>query len=89
MIPNVGPLELVVILVIALVVLGPKRLPEVGKSLGKGLREFKASLDNDDDLDERPAHRPPLEARATVDRGDRHPDAPGDDAETHEGVAPP
>jgi len=53
--PNVGPLELVIILVIALVVLGPKKLPEVGRSLGQGMREFKDSLTNDrrdDDEDE-------------------------------------
>jgi sec-independent protein translocase protein TatA len=55
--PNVGPMELIVILAIALIVLGPKRLPEVGKSLGKGMREFKESLsgDNERDDDERPA----------------------------------
>lgn len=41
---NVGPMELIVVLVIALVVLGPKKLPEVGKSLGKGMREFKDSV---------------------------------------------
>jgi sec-independent protein translocase protein TatA len=55
--PNVGPLELVVILAIALIVLGPKKLPEVGRSIGKGMREFKESLsgENDrDDDDERP-----------------------------------
>ena len=50
---NIGPMELIVVLVIALVVLGPKKLPEVGKSLGKGMREFKESLssmsDDDDD----------------------------------------
>lgn len=51
---NVGPMELIVVLIIALVVLGPKKLPEVGKSLGKGMREFKDSLSNmaDDDEDE-------------------------------------
>ena len=37
-------MELVVILVIALIVLGPKKLPEVGRSVGKGMREFKDSL---------------------------------------------
>jgi sec-independent protein translocase protein TatA len=46
--PTIGPLELAVILVIALVVFGPKRLPELGKSLGKGIREFKGSLSMDD-----------------------------------------
>jgi sec-independent protein translocase protein TatA len=56
--PNVGPLELVVILAIALIVLGPKKLPEVGRSIGKGMREFKESLNGEsdrDDDDERPA----------------------------------
>lgn len=45
--PNVGPLELAVVLIIALIVLGPKRLPEVGRSLGNGIREFKESLSTD------------------------------------------
>ena len=57
--PNVGPMELVVILAIALIVLGPKRLPEVGRSVGNGLREFKESLSGEsnrrDDDEERPA----------------------------------
>ena len=52
--PNVGPMELVIVLAIALIVLGPKKLPEVGRSLGKGMREFKESLSGDhrDDDDE-------------------------------------
>jgi sec-independent protein translocase protein TatA len=44
--PNVGPFELVIVLVVALIVLGPKRLPEVGRSLGNGIREFKDSIQN-------------------------------------------
>jgi sec-independent protein translocase protein TatA len=53
---NIGPMELIIVLVIALIVLGPKRLPEAGRSVGKGLREFKESLsgerrDDDDDDD--------------------------------------
>ncbi|HEY8818201.1 MAG TPA: twin-arginine translocase TatA/TatE family subunit [Candidatus Limnocylindrales bacterium] len=44
--PNIGPLELIIVLVIALLVLGPGKLPEVGASLGKSIREFrKASTD--------------------------------------------
>ena len=52
---NIGPMELVVVLIIDLVVLGPKKLPEVGRSLGKGMREFKDSISNvnaDDERDE-------------------------------------
>ena len=60
---NIGPGELVIVLIIALIVVGPKRLPEVGKSLGRGMREFKESLsgerrDDDDDVDvSPPLHR--------------------------------
>ena len=46
--PNVGAPELIIILVIALLVLGPKKLPEVGRSVGKGMREFKESLAGND-----------------------------------------
>ncbi|MFM9127439.1 MAG: twin-arginine translocase TatA/TatE family subunit, partial [Solirubrobacterales bacterium] len=42
--PSIGPMELVIVLIIALIVLGPKKLPEVGRSVGKGMREFKASI---------------------------------------------
>jgi sec-independent protein translocase protein TatA len=44
-----GPLELMVILVIALIVLGPQKLPEAARSVGKGMRELKESLTADDD----------------------------------------
>jgi sec-independent protein translocase protein TatA len=60
---NVGPMELIIVLVIALLVLGPKRLPEAGRAVGKGMREFKDSLsginahDDDDDLDGEPVLR--------------------------------
>jgi len=54
--PNVGPLELVIVFVIALIVLGPKRLPEVGRSLGSSMREFKDAVSGvkleDEDEDE-------------------------------------
>lgn len=51
--PSLGPLELAIVLVIALIVLGPKKLPEVGRSVGRGMREFKESLSGDsDDRDE-------------------------------------
>jgi sec-independent protein translocase protein TatA len=46
--PNVGPLELAVVVIIALVIFGPKKLPELGKSMGKGIREFRSSISNDE-----------------------------------------
>ena len=39
--PNLGPMELILILVVALLVFGPKKLPELGKSIGQGIREFR------------------------------------------------
>lgn len=47
--PNIGPLELVVVLIIALVILGPKKLPDVGRSMGRGMREFKSAITGDHD----------------------------------------
>ena len=59
---GIGPLELGIVLVIILVVFGPKRLPGLGKSLGSGMREFKESVtgksgdhDDDDEAGDRPA----------------------------------
>jgi sec-independent protein translocase protein TatA len=42
--PNIGPMELIIVLAVALLILGPKKLPEAGRSLGKGLREFKDGI---------------------------------------------
>lgn len=71
--PNVGPMELAIVLVVALIVLGPKRLPEVGRSLGNGIREFKDSISNagqhdDDDvaLDVEEPPKPVTTAAATA-----------------------
>jgi sec-independent protein translocase protein TatA len=50
---NVGPLELLVIGVIALLVLGPKRLPEAARALGRGLRELREAMSSEDDDGER------------------------------------
>lgn len=47
--PTVGPMELIVVLALALVVLGPKRLPDAGRSLGRGIRDFKDQLTSDGD----------------------------------------
>lgn len=52
---NIGPGELIVVLIIALLVIGPKKLPDMAKSLGNGMREFKDSVSGisakDDDGD--------------------------------------
>ena len=55
MFSQIGPMEVVLVLVIALIILGPKKLPEAGRSIGKGMREFKDSLSGvtKDDDDER------------------------------------
>jgi sec-independent protein translocase protein TatA len=60
--PNVGPLELAIVLIIALVVFGPKRLPELGKSVGRGIREFKGAISGDDDDDEEPQPQAKIES---------------------------
>ena len=64
---NLGPGELLLILAIALVVLGPKKLPEAGRSLGKGMREFKDSITGRDD--EGPPELPPAQDEPPVSSG--------------------
>ena len=67
MISAPGPLELLVILVVALLVLGPKRLPEAARSVGRGMRELKDSLagvNDDEDEDERDHERERAERAA-------------------------
>jgi sec-independent protein translocase protein TatA len=65
--PSIGPLELGIILLIVLVIFGPKRLPGLGRQLGSGMREFKDSITgkdkDDDDSREEPAVR-----QQTIDR---------------------
>jgi sec-independent protein translocase protein TatA len=56
---NIGPMEIIVVLIIALVVFGPKKLPELGKSLGKGINEFKGSITGE--------HESPTEPVAVVE----------------------
>lgn len=68
--PSVGFPEMIVILVIALIVLGPKKLPEAGKSLGNGMRQFKDSLagvtGGDDDDERTPVAAAPAAPAAPV-----------------------
>lgn len=55
--PNIGPLEIAIVLLIVLIIFGPKRLPGLGKSVGTGMREFKESItgENKDEDDKKPA----------------------------------
>jgi sec-independent protein translocase protein TatA len=59
--PNIGPLELAIVLLIVLIIFGPKRLPGLGRQLGSGMREFKDSITgknkDDDEAREEPAVR--------------------------------
>jgi sec-independent protein translocase protein TatA len=68
--PNVGPLELAIVLIIALVIFGPKRLPDLGKSLGSGMREFKDSLSGNKDDDDEDEAQAQLEAQAAQPQPD-------------------
>jgi TatA/E family protein of Tat protein translocase len=77
---NIGPLEIILILVVALLVFGPKRLPEVGRSVGRGLREFRrASTEFRDELersveDVPPAGTGPAPSEVSTTRGSGAPE---------------
>jgi sec-independent protein translocase protein TatA len=74
---NIGPLEIAIVLIIALIVFGPKRLPELGSSLGRGIREFKETVtgerkdDDEEDVKAISASQatatPPVETPAEAD----------------------
>jgi sec-independent protein translocase protein TatA len=74
----IGPWELAILLVVVLLVFGPKRLPEMGRSLGKGLREFKHSISGKDDEEEETSLSaeltPPREEEPVSARSSSEPD---------------
>jgi sec-independent protein translocase protein TatA len=78
-VPNIGPTELIILLVIVLLIFGPKRLPGLGKQLGSGMREFKDSIsgkggrDDDDDDDEVDPDRRKTEAALGRPDGEKAP----------------
>lgn len=82
---GIGIWELLILLLVLLLVFGPKRLPEMGRSLGKGMREFKESISGDDERDSRaaPAELPPppavLVAPAPTPASAPTPEAQGDE----------
>jgi sec-independent protein translocase protein TatA len=67
--PNIGPLEIAVVLIIVLIIFGPKRLPELGRSMGRGIREFRASISGDKDKDSDEEQRPELQASQQAQAG--------------------
>ena len=77
--PNIGPTELIIVLVIVLLIFGPKRLPGLGKQLGDGMREFKDSIagkggrDDDDDEADRAEQRRETEAALGRPEGEQAP----------------
>ena len=77
--PNIGPTELIIVLVIVLLIFGPKRLPGLGKQLGTGMREFKDSIsgkggrDDDDDDDDATDDRRRTEAALGRPEGEQAP----------------
>jgi sec-independent protein translocase protein TatA len=74
---SIGPLEIILVIVVLLVIFGPKRLPSLGKSLGTGMREFKDSITGDDKDDEQTdaTGRPAL-TQAQADAAIAAPQAP-------------
>ena len=75
--PNIGPMELVVVLIIALVIIGPKKLPDVGRSMGRGMREFKGAIsgDHEDDKPEIAQAKADADAHVAVAKAEHQPAA--------------
>lgn len=80
--PNVGPLEIAVVLIIVLIIFGPKRLPELGQSMGRGIREFKNSLSGEKDEDS------PEEKRRELQASESQPTPPAAEAPAEKPAEP-
>lgn len=88
---DISPIQIIIVLAIALLVFGPKRLPEMGRSIGRGIREFKGAI-----LDDEPARTParPVEpsdatAHAETVAGAAQGDAGESEDDVLEGVVVP
>jgi sec-independent protein translocase protein TatA len=85
MIPNIGPLEIAIVVIIALVVFGPKRLPELGRSLGSGITEFKDGLSNPKKTEDDAGDQAQLSESLDTDSEAPDPDSEIPGTETHAG----
>ncbi len=72
--PSIGPLELGIILLIVLIVFGPKRLPGLGRQLGSGMREFKDSITGKDKDDDDKPDADPVVRQQGLDRAPAEPE---------------
>jgi sec-independent protein translocase protein TatA len=72
---NVSAIEILIVLIIALIVFGPKRLPELGSSLGRGIREFRGALGGDGADEDGNAERPPATAPREIEPAEDEPAA--------------
>jgi sec-independent protein translocase protein TatA len=81
--PNIGPLEIIIVLVVVLVIFGPKRLPELGKGLGKGMRDFKEAVTGKDDDEPKE-----LESKASSEKATVQISVPVEPAEPVEAATP-
>src|SRR5262249_37797739 len=71
--PNIGPMEIILLLGLALLLFGAKRLPEIGRSLGSGMREFKDSVTGDRAPEPRSELPPPVAAAPPAPNPDATP----------------
>ena len=72
--PNIGPWEIIILVVVLLLVFGSRRLPEIGRSVGKGMREFKQSVTgNDEDTQLEDGQQAPELTATAVEEEDEQP----------------